>query len=203
VKKGAVLFILVCLTGCSANLFPTKDAWFALHYIVMPDSEKKIYAELAPEERPKFQQLFWAARTPEAKQEFERRLAFVNTMFKGENASQPWNTDRSRIYLLNGPPDFREEKRGFETNDFRGEVPTEVNRSGEDIVSMSEESWRYRYKDQVVFFIFRHSSSREYKMKDLGQYERDLMQWNKNTLYRILDVGKYQQDLNGLKKSKR
>lgn len=205
-RKWAVLLSFAILVGCGVNLLPTKDEWFALHYFIMQDFEKTTYRDLTPEDRAKFQTMFWEARTSEARQEFQKRLEYVNKVHKNENPLQPWNTDRSRIYLLNGPPAYISEVKGFDTNDYRGGDPdkkyTVVSRSGEDITSMTAVVWQYQHKEQPVRYTFQHSSPREYKLQSIGQFEKEFEQFNKDTLYRIVDKEKYAAGLQSLKKSK-
>jgi GWxTD domain-containing protein len=203
-KKWAVLLSLAVVVGCGVNLLPTKDEWFAVHYFIMQDFEKTIYLELASEDKLKFQTMFWEARTSEARQEFQKRLEYVNKAHKDENPSQPWNSDRSRIYLLNGPPAYISEVKGFDTNDYRGGDPdkkyTVVSRSGEDIMSMTAVVWQYQGKDRPIRYTFQHASPREYRLQSIGQYEKELENFNKNTLYRIVDQEKYAAGLQSLKK---
>lgn len=198
-RKWAVLLSFAILVGCGVNLLPTKDEWFALHYFIMQDFEKTTYRDLTPEDRVKFQTMFWEARTSEARQEFQKRLEYVNKVHKNENPLQPWNTDRSRVFLLNGPPAYISEKTGFDTYDPRIAAQ---DRSGEDITSMTAVVWQYQHKEQPVRYTFQHSSPREYKLQSIGQFEKEFEQFNKDTLYLIVDKEKYAAGLQSLKKSK-
>lgn len=206
IKTLAAFISLAFVAGCAVNMLPTKDEWFALHYFIMQDFEKTLYRDLTPEDREKFQAMFWEARTAEARQEFLKRLEYVNKVHKNENPLQPWNSDRSRVYLLNGPPAYISEVKGFDTNDYRGGNPNEkytvVSRSGEDITSMTAVVWQYQHKDQPVRYTFAHATPREYKLQSIGQYEKELEIYNKNTLYRIIDQAKYAAALQSLKKLK-
>lgn len=103
-KKWIVIFVVLCLGACSVNLVPSKDAWYAQHYIIMQEFEWESYKSLSDAGKLQFQELFWTVRDPSAKATFMARLDFANENFRKEKSSQPWNTDRGRIYLLNGRP---------------------------------------------------------------------------------------------------
>lgn len=74
---------------------PSKDSWYAQHYFIMHDYEQKIYHQLSPQGRLEFQKLFWEARQPVAKQEFDSRMEAIQSLFKSENRSA-LDTDRAR-----------------------------------------------------------------------------------------------------------
>jgi GWxTD domain-containing protein len=210
-KKWTVLLILAVVAGCGVNLHPIIDDWYALHYFIMQDFEKTAYKDLAVEDRGKFQTMFWDARTSKARQEFQNRLEYVNKFHKNENTIQPWNTDRSRVFLLNGLPDQITETKGFDKNDYRGGAIggggatsgfSTVDRSGEDITSMTAVIWQYQHKEQSVRYTFQHATPREFKLLSIGQFEKEFEQFNKDTLYRIGDKEKYALGLKSLKKLK-
>jgi len=95
---------LAALTACGVQMIPAKDAWFTRHYPIMQNFERDLYRTLTDPAKDEFQKIFWAARDPKSLEIFRERMAFVLNAFKRENAKQPWNTDRGRVYLLNGPP---------------------------------------------------------------------------------------------------
>jgi len=81
-----------------------------VRWIVRPD-EKEAFLRLSnDQERDEFIRQFWVRRNsnPDSaenkfKEEHYRRLAFANTHFA---AGEPgWQTDRSRVYIVFGPPD--------------------------------------------------------------------------------------------------
>jgi len=208
-KKWAVLLIFAVVAGCAINLHPTIDDWFTLHYFIMQDFEKTLYKDLAVEDRAKFQTMFWEARTSKARQEFKNRLDYVNKFHKNENSTQPWNSDRSRIFLLHGLPAQITETKGFDNNDYRGGAIggggaasgfATVDRSGEDITSMTAIIWQYQYKEQAIRYTFQHSTPREFKMLNIGQFEKEYEQFSKDTQYQIVDKEKYTLGLKSLKK---
>ncbi len=97
------LFVLGIAAGI-VDALPKKDTWYTRHYFLMQDYERKAYKGLSDNGRLEFQKVYWEFRSPAVKEEFDRRMAYILPTFKNENSSQPWNTDRARIYLLNGRP---------------------------------------------------------------------------------------------------
>jgi len=81
----------------------------------MTDAEQAIFTHLPDAEaRKEFIQEFWDKRDPdfttevnEAKQEFQRRLEYINRRFR--EGRRGINTDRGRIYFFLGPPEKIEE----------------------------------------------------------------------------------------------
>jgi len=207
-KKWAVLLILAGGAGCGINLHPTADQWLALHSFIMQDSEKAIYKDLAVADRGKFQTMFWEARTSEARQEFQNRLEYVKTFLKDENPSQPWNSDRSRILLLNGFPlsvsDFRSPDAATNPGYYpiSGKEFFNVYAYTDDITARTAITWKYLSGNQTINYVFQHVPPREYKLLRIGQFEKDFEQFNKNTVYQIVDEEKYALELKSLKKLK-
>jgi GWxTD domain-containing protein len=155
-----VVIGLIVLGAASVflNALPKKDVWYTQHYFLMQDYERKAYKGLTANGRLEFQKLYWESRSPAAKEEFDRRMAYIEPTFRNENSAQPWNTDRARIYLLNGRPAGVEQRQ----NDFwTGQVTvpgaqTNVNqdRTGEDIQGKTLEVWSYPFERQVVVYGF-------------------------------------------------
>jgi GWxTD domain-containing protein len=79
-------------------------------------------------ERDEFLEKFWAVRNPtpglqtnEFKEEFYRRVAYVNSYYGADSGTQGWRTDRGKTYILFGKPQT--------TMDYRGNqeiYPTEL-----------------------------------------------------------------------------
>jgi GWxTD domain-containing protein len=152
---------LVCfsLSACGLIMLPSKDDWYAKHYFIMQKFEQEAYKSLTANARIEFQKLFWESRSPMAKQEFDKRIAYITDNFKKENFKQPWNTDRARIFLLNGPPAAVD----FKPNDAwgtqvvpggRGGTVSADDRTGEDIQASTLEVWTYPYGTQIVYYSF-------------------------------------------------
>ena len=210
-KKWIVIFILLCLSACSIKLLPSKDKWYAKHYIIMQGFEWKIYKELSSEGREQFQELFWKVRYLKARVIFTNRLDYVMKNFKKESSYQPWNTDRGRIYLLNGNP---AEIRYIENTDLGGydfssftdpKGGRNVDRSKEDIGGLMSEFWVYPYKSYIITYQFDFVQPKKLKLIPklseslyLGELERH----SRVVTYGIIDVEKYQEQLEELKKIK-
>lgn len=191
---------LVFLVNCGVKLSPTGDSWFAKHYIIMQDWERDLYKSLSKEGRERFKQLFWQYRSPKAQELFENRLKVIDVQFKKENYSQPWNTDRGRIFLLNGSPahiDYTDSTRWYVSGDY-------PLRQEEDIQSRMIEVWKYSYEGGVVeyYFVFYPPSewrldSTVYKNPFLKQFEEK----NKDKYFGVVNKEKYEKELGELKKS--
>jgi GWxTD domain-containing protein len=139
------------------NAMP-KDNWYAQHYFLMQDFERKAYKGLTANGKLEFQKVYWEFRTAAQKEEFDRRIAYIMPTFKNENSSQPWNTDRARIYLLNGRPAGVDQRQNDAWTSQR--VPPGAmtggsrDRSGEDIQGSTLEIWSYPYDRRVCEYAF-------------------------------------------------
>ncbi|MCP5048147.1 MAG: GWxTD domain-containing protein [bacterium] len=97
------------------------DEFYESARLIMLKSERKIYKHLPDEEaRESFIRDFWKKRDPnpeteenEAKQEFERRVSYVERWFRERvGGGRGWESDRGKIYLLLGPPDSKTTETG-------------------------------------------------------------------------------------------
>jgi GWxTD domain-containing protein len=207
-KNAAVLFLVLAITGaCGVNMMPSKDKWYTEHYFIMQNYERDIYRSLTDAGKPEFQKVYWEARPAEVKQEFDKRLSYIAQNFKRENFDQPWNTDRARVYLLNGPPANIEQHvndewttqikigaAGFESAD---------GRSGEDVGAATLEVWTYNYKNQFVYYGFVFQPPSKWKQVQISagayRYMGELELWSKTVTYGAIDEAKYKQKLEELK----
>ncbi|MDI6844661.1 MAG: GWxTD domain-containing protein [Candidatus Saccharicenans sp.] len=210
-KKGALLlmiFLLTILWGCSVNMMPSKDSWYAKHYFIMQDFEREAYKKLTDEGRRQFQTLFWEARQPIAREQFETRLTYIEKVFKTENRSQPWNTDRARVYLLNGPPasiDYRQNTDWVITAQRATGVTgsREVSdRSNEDIQANTAEIWVYPYQNHFVYYVFTFNPPNNWKLNastyQNNPYLQALEKLNKDLTYGIIDEEAYKSKVEAL-----
>jgi GWxTD domain-containing protein len=109
---------------------------------IISESEKDVFKSLrTDQERENFIKIFWKRRdlTPETpvnefREEHYRRIAYANERYFEGKAG--WRTDRGRVYIMFGPPDF------FETNPgggrgflFGAQAPT---------AEFPSEVWTYR-----------------------------------------------------------
>ena len=207
-KMGALFLSLLVLGACGVSLLPSKDVWYMQHFIIMQDFERTAYKELSAEGKVKFQALFWEARSEEAKMEFQRRMDHVMKVFKRENSSQPWNTDRSRIYLLNGNPESIEYRQtdnwAMKVRDREGAGEGGITeRDNEDIQARTAEVWTYSFGNQLVYYAFSFSAPKKWKLDQgafagnryLGAFEN----WSKEQIYNIMDIDQYKKDIENLK----
>jgi GWxTD domain-containing protein len=209
-RKSAVLgFLCFLLAACGLQMSPSKDPWYAQHYYIMQDFEQQAYKSLSSAAKLEFPKLFWEARVPQSKQEFDNRMAVINETFKKENSRQPWNTDRARVYLLNGKPDQVEYKQndnwpmGIKEQAGGGAAGVD-DRSGEDVSANQAEEWTFRYKGFLVKYIFRFSRpnswlSRQASNIESNRYLGELELQNKLQTYGIVDEKQYREKLEALK----
>jgi GWxTD domain-containing protein len=96
------------------NLLP-EDADFLseVQYIITKE-EQHLFLETPDSEKEKFKQEFWERRDPdpyteenEFKEEYFNRIDQSNELFRIEG-KPGWLTDRGRIFILFGPPTFRD-----------------------------------------------------------------------------------------------
>jgi len=203
---GAVVIWLAALAVPGQAAIPKKDAWYTQHYIIMQDFERKAYRALSAEGRKAFQELFWAARTQEARGKFLARLEYVKKTFWKENSRQPWNTDRSRVYLLNGSPASIEYDQNVSwLSPLPGQAGSTTSRSNEDVAADRAEIWVYPYDRYFIryTFVFVNPNSWRITQTTGSRYLGELEEFNKNVTFGIVDIEKYKQDLAGLDKTKK
>ena len=208
-KNKLVLFsilLVFLMAGCGVKSLPSKDSWYAQHYFIMHDYEQKIYHQLTPQGRLEFQKLFWEARQPVAKQEFDSRMEAIQSLFKSENRSQPWNTDRARVYLLNGSPasiDYRQNTDWMTTTARAASGATgslDLNdRTNEDIQANTAEIWVYPYDRYFIYYIFTFSPPSGWKLNPAtfqnNRYLQKFEELNKDLIYPIIDEEAYKAKL--------
>jgi GWxTD domain-containing protein len=209
-RRWVAILFLLCFTACSIKFFPSKDEWYAKHFIIMQDFEQKTYKELSTAGKQKFQELFWMVRDPLAEEIFMGRLDYVIENFKKENHNHPWSTDRGKIYLLNGPP---AEIRHFESaggvlvgSGRRRGTPVDSGR--QDVSGIFFELWIYPvypYKIYRVTYQFSFMPPRQWKLDiDMpdSTYIGELERYNREETYGIIDVEGYREHLEALKRIK-
>lgn len=202
---AALLAGIAATAGCSAGLMPTRDAWYTQHYYVMEKYEQDIYKKLSDAGKAQFQALFWEARSTEAKQLFDSRMEFVLKTFAKENRAQPWNTDRSRVFLLNGKPaniDYKQNTAwAMQTNLGGGTGVSGIDRSGEDVQAMTDEVWTYPSQDHLIEYTFSFSKPNEWRLQirpDQNRYLGEFELYNRQKVFGPLDPGGYRAKLEAL-----
>ncbi len=186
-------------TNCKGKLIPTGDIWFSKHYIIMEDWERNFYKSLPEEGKLKFQQIFWQFRSPKSFELFEKRLQIIETQFKRENYSQPWNTDRARIFLLNGSPShisYSESSSWYAPQD-------RLEKDNEDIQARMIEVWDYSFEGGTVKYEFFFNPPNEWRLNStvyrdpfLKEFERR----NKERFFGVLKKKEYEKELEKLRK---
>lgn len=100
-----------CGIRAKVKLDPESKDFYQYTRLIMSNQEKDIFLLLPDKEsREEFIQDFWDKRDPdpqteenEFKEEFYRRIEYVNKRFR--EGIPGWKTDRGRIYIYLGPPD--------------------------------------------------------------------------------------------------
>jgi GWxTD domain-containing protein len=206
----AGLLLVVCLlSSCGVSLMPTKDVWFTQHYYIMQDFERQAYRTLSETGRQGFQELFWKYRSDDARKLFEERLQFVQTNFKKENSQQPWNTDRARVYLLNGSPasiDY-DQNVDFAMTILPGQSRSvSTDRSNEDIQANRAEIWTYPYDKYLIKYVFVFVQPSTWRMVQTSltnnRYLGEFDDAGKIEGFKITDLEAYKQEIGRLEKRK-
>ena len=105
--------------------------------------ELEMFDQLTPEGKRRFIEEFWRKRDPnpdtpinEGKIEHYRRIGYANSHFsRTREASDGWNMDMGRIYILHGEP-------------------SEIERNPVSAENKSWEQWNYNELEGGVYFIF-------------------------------------------------
>ena len=134
-KKVTLLFLLSFFFGATLCVFSSSSQekkgtknialpekykkWLEEEVIyIISDNEKEVFKSLrTDEERENFINIFWKRRDPtpetpfnEYREEHYRRIEYANkNYFEGKAG---WRTDRGRVYIMFGPPDFMETNPG-------------------------------------------------------------------------------------------
>ena len=82
---------------------PSTPNWIDLVAPIITPAEKKTYLALPPEAREKFQEEFWQNKSI-ARDEYYRRLQYIDSMYGSSKPASGANTDPGRVYLSLGPP---------------------------------------------------------------------------------------------------
>jgi len=106
---------------------PESEAFYQEAHFLFTRHEKKVFDGLvSPEARKRFIQYFWDIRNPnpyagenEFKLVMDERFAYVGSYLKEGNVPG-WKTDRGRIYMLLGPPDFVDAQTVFNDPNVHG-----------------------------------------------------------------------------------
>lgn len=102
-----------CAAGPKPQLEPEVQEFVSKYTVLMNAQERKIWRGLqGSDDRRDFIQQFWARRNPNPlnqenlfKVEMERRVEYTENYFR-EPGNPGWNTDRGRMLILLGFPDY-------------------------------------------------------------------------------------------------
>jgi len=207
-KFWALALVCIMLVGCGISLIPSKDEWYGKHYYIMQDYEWKIYKSLSAAGKLEFQKLFWEARSPQSKKEFDQRVGYCMQTYKRENSKQPFNVDRAHIYLLNGRPDQIE----YSQNDSWATTTGAANfmgvndRTNEDVSANTAEIWTYRYDKFLIQYVFVFQSPSTWKMNQAvfsgNRYVGAFELQNKEDFFGPTNEAAYEAKLEEIKKIK-
>lgn len=201
---AALLAGIAGTAGCSAGLMPTRDAWYTQHYYLMQSYEQETYKKLSDAAKPQFQALFWEARSPEARKLFDSRMEFILKTFAKENRNQPWNTDRARVYLLNGSPaniDYKQTAWTMKTALGGGTGVTGVDRTNEDVQAMTDEVWTFPSTDHIIEYTFSYTQPNEWRLQirpDQNRYLGEFELYNRQKVFGPLNPDEYRAKLEAL-----
>ncbi|MGA2362759.1 MAG: GWxTD domain-containing protein [Candidatus Aminicenantales bacterium] len=206
-RAADVLLTLVFLASCGVNMMPTGDVWYTQHYYIMQDFERTVYRTLSEAGKKEFHDLFWATRDPASRTIFQERLSYTMNAYKRENSGQPWNTDRGRIYLLNGPPAAIDVDQNISWGTQIGQPANyAVDRSNEDVQAYRAEVWTYSIQKQYVKYAFIFVAPNEWKLSPAlvagSKYIGELENYGKMVTFGIRNPETYKQDLEALEKKK-
>lgn len=138
-------------------------------------------------------------------QDFERKAyRALSVDGRKENARQPWNTDRSRVYLLNGSPASIDvdQNANWGSIGLPGEMRQATDRTNEDVAANRAEVWTYQYDKYLINYIFAFVQPYQWKITQTtgNRYLGELEDFNRNVTFGITDLEKYKQDLAALEK---
>ena len=138
---------------------------------IISENERDVFRSLRTDaERENFIKMFWRRRDPtpetpinEFREEHYRRIAFANdTYFEGKAG---WRSDRGRVYIMFGPPDF------FETNPGGGRGFLLGNNA--PTAEFPSEVWTYReipglklQESRVDFTFVNYYAAGSYQLTD-------------------------------------
>lgn len=151
------LLLLALLSAACAtarlrrSLDPDSREFLSKVRYLITAKETTTFLHLPPAERKGFIQEFWKERDPtpdteenEFQEEYFQRIEEANHLFSAGGGGEPgWLQDRGRIYILIGPPDYRETyPRGVT---FYG-VPTEIWYYGFFTITYIDDNWTGSYR---------------------------------------------------------
>ncbi len=159
----AFVFIIFCAADePGTTLDPESEKFYQQAHFLMTKHERKIFKSLvSAEARQRFIQYFWEIRDPnpyadenEFKLLMDERFDYVNYYLKEGNIPG-WKTDRGRIYMLLGPPDYKDSRSVFNNPYVHGYILWYYTEESLDIRNV-------RYEGVYILFVDSDASGRYY-----------------------------------------
>ncbi|HSR67028.1 MAG TPA: GWxTD domain-containing protein [Acidobacteriota bacterium] len=125
-----LLTLVVLLLAPLAVALQAEDWLQDVRWIISEQEQAEYKQAASKKERKAFVEAFWQRRDPtpgtpanEFRRQWERRLQFVKKHFREDRPAA--ETDRARVYLLNGPPDEIKTQSGYEVWLYKGDETRE------------------------------------------------------------------------------
>jgi GWxTD domain-containing protein len=147
--------------------------------IIITDEERKAFQRLTNDnQRQVFITNFWLVRDPtpgtpanEFKDEYDRRVAYANEHFTTRSGIPGFQTDRGKMYILNGPPDE------IMSHPSGGTYYRPAQQGGGFTSTLPFEQWRYRHVggkgDNLIYEFVDKQTNGEYTLQyDPGTKEK-------------------------------
>lgn len=202
VAAAVIAAAILSVAGRAAAAIPKKDVWYTQHYVIMQDFEKKAYRKMSEAGRQAFRELFWAVRTADARATFAARLEHVKKNFWKENNQQPWNTDRSRVYLLNGSPASIDvdQNAAWASSGTPSQFLQATDRSNEDVAANRAEVWVYPFEKYFIKYTFTFVQPYSWKIVQGSgnRYLGDLETYNREVTFGVADLEAYKAEIGAL-----
>ncbi len=155
-NPALLLLLLVGVSACATarllrSLDPDSRDFLSKARYLITAAERSEFLNLPAQERKGFVEEFWKKRDPtpdteanEFKDDYFQRIEEANHLFTAGGGGEPgWLQDRGRIYILLGPPDYRETyPRGVT---FYG-LPTEIWYYGFFTITYIDDNWTGNYR---------------------------------------------------------
>jgi hypothetical protein len=201
------LIVLGAVAGV-LNALP-KDSWYAQHYFLMQDYERKAYKGLSITAAWNSRRCTGNSVRRPRKRSSTGRIAYIMPTFKNENSAQPWNTDRAASTSSTAGRRAWS-RRLTTTGPARSRCPAASQRQPgphrEDIQGRTLEIWTYPSERQVVVYGFSFSPPNKWVQAQIsasgGRYIQGLEKRSRIETWGPSDEDAYKARLAELKKIK-
>ena len=179
---GAAFFLFFLgFGGCryyklEQSLDPLNKGWLTRMGYIITSEERRLFLDLPAAEKDQFKLEFWDRRDPDPSTEenefkitYEARIESANDMFRSE-PRPGFMTDRGRIYVLFGPPQYR-----TTSNQMGGSVRQEIWYYGNFPVVFVDEDGTGTYR-LITYNLTSLRSTNLLYMHDLGRAQDEARQ---------------------------